>query len=392
MIVEDGDGGTRRLVTGKPRHIRYRECPKIRAARFTPADENEPLDMLTVSALAEDRRPLWDEYVRAHPHACVYHLSGWREVIRRSFGHECHYLMARNAAGKVVGVLPLTRINSRLFGHYMISLPYFTYGGPLADDATAESALLSSAFDIANTQGCRHVELRCQRQLPEQGGKALTLREDKVTMLLPIADTPEGLKKQISSQRRSQIRKAEANNPVIRVGGAEVLDDFYSCFAQNMRDLGTPVYSKTFFAEMLREFPDNIVLVGVRVDGRPAGAAFLIGFRDSMEVPWVSTMREFNPMHINALLYWELLKVAQSRGHKCFDFGRSTRDAGTYQFKRQWGAQPTQLYWHYWVRPGASMPNLTPHNPKLALAVRLWKHLPVPVANTLGPWIVRDLP
>ena len=92
------------------------------------------------------------------------------------------------------------------------------------------------------------------------------------------------------------------------------------------------------------------------------------------------------------LLYWEALKHAIEQGGRRFDFGRSTTDSGTYRFKRQWGAQPTQLYWHYWLPRSAALPALNPDNPKYRLAIRLWQRLPLAVANRLGPRIVRYLP
>jgi FemAB-related protein (PEP-CTERM system-associated) len=220
----------------------------------------------------------------------------------------------------------------------------------------------------------------------------MAIRDDKVAMLLPLADTQDGLLKQLSSQRRSQIKRARAADPQCQQGGLELLPDFYAVFARNMRDLGTPVYGRTFFANILRRFPQFASLLVVRVGGRPAGAALVIGYRDSMEVPWVSTIRDYNSLNINALLYWEMLQLARCRGYRIFDFGRSSKDSGTYNFKSQWGAKPRQLYWHYWLPPGGAMPGLTPTSGKFAVAVRVWKRLPLAIANRLGPSIVKNLP
>jgi FemAB-related protein (PEP-CTERM system-associated) len=211
-------------------------------------------------------------------------------------------------------------------------------------------------------------------------------------MHLALEATTELMFKRLTSQRRAQIRKAEKAGIELRRGGPELLEDFYAVFARNMRDLGTPVYPRRFFLEILRRFPDHAVIVAARVGDRPAGAAFLLRYRDRIEVPWVSTLREFNRVNANTLLYWELLKVAIERGCGTFDFGRSSKGSGTFEFKKQWGAEPVQLYWHYWLAPGTGLPGLTPANPRFALAIRAWQRLPVPVANLLGPLIVKDLP
>lgn len=346
------------------------------------------MSSITITEVGSETATEWDAFVEAHPDAKVYHLSGWRDIVGRSFGHRTHYLMARKAGGAVTGVMPLVRIKSRLFGHYMVGLPYFTYGGPLTADDASCNQLMRAAEEIARAQGCTHLETRCQAPLSD-GSR---LREDKVTMLLPLADTPEGLRKQLTSQRRSQIKRAQAAGPQCLQGAEELLDDFYTVFARNMRDLGTPVYGREFFANILARFPQYARLLVIRVDGKPAGAAFVIGYRELMEVPWVSTIREYNSLNINALLYWEMLQLAQSRGHRVFDFGRSSKDSGTFKFKSQWGAKPQQLYWHYWLPAGGAMPGLTPSSGKFALAVKVWQRLPLAIANRLGPGIVKNLP
>lgn len=97
-------------------------------------------------------------------------------------------------------------------------------------------------------------------------------------------------------------------------------------------------------------------------------------------------------MSPNMLLYWSVLKFSCETGYRFFDFGRSTLGEGTYQFKKQWGAQSIQLYWHYWLREYGKLPELNPKNPKYQLAIRVWKKLPVSVTRILGPHIAKNLP
>jgi len=342
---------------------------------------------MRIEALRAEDEAAWDAFVRAHPAASIYHLSGWRHLIAEVFGHGSHYLLGRDTAGAIAGVLPLVRQRG-LFGDYLISLPYFTYGGPLGVDEAAETALLHAGGELARELGVSHVEFRSFAVREP----AWPVRTDKVSLHRPLAADEDGLWKSLSSQRRRQVKKAQDGKAEILHGGAELLDDFYTVFAQNMRDLGTPVYGRGFFAAMLARFPEAARILSVRREGRAAGAAFLIGFRDRIEVPWVSTVREMNTHFVNTLLYWEQLRYAVNAGYRVFDFGRSSLDSGTYAFKRQWGAEPVQLYWQYWLAPGRGMPGLTPSSPKFRLAVRAWQHLPLAIANRLGPRIVKDLP
>jgi FemAB-related protein (PEP-CTERM system-associated) len=163
-------------------------------------------------------------------------------------------------------------------------------------------------------------------------------------------------------------------------------------FARNMRDLGTPVYDMRFFEEVCRTFPDQTRVLVVRSAGQPVAASIVHWLGTTMQVPWASALRESNPLSANVFLYWQMLKLAIERGATTFDFGRSTVDSGTFRFKQQWGAQPQQLHWHYWMRSGGAPPMLNPSNPKYRLAVAGWQRLPLAIANRLGPMLVRNLP
>ncbi len=330
----------------------------------------------------------WDDFVSRHPQASTYHLSGWRKVIGELFGHQCYYWLAEDHDGRVIGVLPTVRLRSTLFGDFMVSMPYFTYGGVLSSDDVVGNQLMKTASEKAQELGVTHIEFR---DLERRSGYE-NVRTDKVTMHLPLPRKADELWSLLSSERRNRIKKSQKTGAVTEIGGKDFVADFYEVFARNMRDLGTPVYSREFFDRMLSEFPELITIVVTRFEGKPVAAAILMHHTDAMEVPWVSSVSDLNHMSFNILLYWECLKFAIEKGKKVFDFGRSSIGSGTYTFKKRWGATERQLYWHYWLREGQGMPNLTPHNPKYQAAVKVWQKLPLFVANALGPVIVKNLP
>jgi FemAB-related protein (PEP-CTERM system-associated) len=211
-------------------------------------------------------------------------------------------------------------------------------------------------------------------------------------MTLDLPSSSEALWKSFDSKLRAQIRRPQKAGATYRLGGAELFSDFYAVFARNMRDLGTPVYPRAFFREILGEFAREARICIVDLAGRPVAAGLVLTHRSTMEIPWASSLREANRESVNMLLYFAVLEAAVKAGCKQFDFGRSTKDAGTYRFKAQWGAQPQQLNWHYWLAHGQTPPQISPSNPKYRLAIALWRRLPLPIANFLGPHIVKNLP
>jgi serine/alanine adding enzyme len=342
--------------------------------------------MVTLCGAADDNA--WDNYVRSAPHASSYHLSAWRRIIQECFGHRTYYLMSENAAGHINGVLPVVRLKSRLFGDFMVSLPYVNYGGPCADDESVADELIAECVRIAARERIDHVELRADASTDF----GLRMRSAKVSMRLSLPDSADALWKSFPSKLRSQIKRAQQEDMTVQIGREALLDSFYDVFAANMRDLGTPVYSKGFFGKILRELPDSSCICAVYLGQTPVAAGFLVSFRDAIEIPWASSLRRYSRLSPNMLLYWSVLKHACESGHKLFDFGRSSPDSGPYRFKAQWGASPISLNWHYWVRDGNELPDLSPRNPKYQLAIRMWQRLPVTLTKLIGPPIVRNLP
>jgi serine/alanine adding enzyme len=340
---------------------------------------------IKISTLQDDTSA-WDEYVNANPATSLYHLAAWRDVIKKSFNHDSVYLFAHAGDMKVKGVLPLVRLKSRLFGDFMVSMPYFNYGGAVADHPSIEARLVSTANTLAADSGVDHIEYR------DDIVKADTAeRKDKVNMILPLPAEPDALWQSFSPKLRSQIKRPQRENTQVVHGRSELLDDFYRVFATNMRDLGTPVYGKDFFRNILEAFPLQSSIMTVRLDNHPVAAAFLLGYRETLEIPWASTLRNVNQISVNMLMYWEILSFAIKQKYKYFDFGRSSIDSGTYKFKKQWGAQPKQLYWHYWLN-NRDMPTLNPTNPKYKIMINIWKRLPLWVTKLIGPAIVKNLP
>jgi serine/alanine adding enzyme len=345
------------------------------------------IDRLAIEQLSSGQEELWDTFVEACPNGSVYHCTVWRKLIKELFGHESFYLYARSDDGAIIGVLPLIRLKSRLFGDFLISVPYVNYGGAIATTVAVEEALMKAAVTLAQDLGAGHIEFRDNRPRGDW-----PVRTDKVAMELPLPAEADELWSSLSSKVRAQIKRPIKEGVTVAEGGKELLPNFYRVFSRNMRDLGTPVYPRQLFTLILQTFPQHARIIVLKLEGKPVAASFLLGFRGRLEIPWASSIGEFNRLGVNMLLYWESLKAAISDGYGVFDFGRSTVDSGTYRFKKQWGAQQKQLYWHYWLPVGQDIPQLTPRNPRYRLAVGVWQHLPLWLANHLGPRIVRNLP
>jgi FemAB-related protein (PEP-CTERM system-associated) len=313
-------------------------------------------------------------------------LPQWFTAIEQAYGHAPVYLQAEDAAGRRA-VLPSFLVRHRLFGSVVASMPFLDAGGPCGASDELARVLVEALVAEAARLGAARVELRCTRPM-DTSAPVMT---DKVNLVLALPPAADALWRRLDGKVRNQVRKAERSGLAVEFGGAEKLDDFYRVFAVNMRDLGSPVHSTGFFAAVLEAFGPRARVGLVRKGAAPIGGLIALTFQDTVAVPWASSLREYRMLCPNMLLYWEAIRTACADGLRRFEFGRSSRDSGTYRFKRQWGGLEEPLFWYsvpIASRRGGGLGRLVGRESRL---VRAWQRLPVALARRLGPRIRRYL-
>jgi len=348
---------------------------------------------LTIEEIEDNELSLWDSYVLNHPESNLYHLTSWRDVISQTYGHSAIYIAAKNNS-RICGVLPTIRIKHFIFGDSLTSIPFFDSGGILADTPEIEKLLLKKICSIGSAIKTHKIELRSLSKLKDfdkdssiskiEDWKS-TVQTNKVCMRLQLSASSEEMMKSFKSKLRSQIKKPIKEGLTAKIGSAELIDDFYKVFLVNMRDLGSPVHSKELIENTLKIFKKSSRLVIVYRKTKPVAGSVIIGFKNVLMNPWASSLREYSKLSPNMLLYWAMLEYGCDNGFKYFDFGRSTPGEGTYNFKKQWGATPLQLYWHYLSVDENENQSAPPS--KFDKAIELWKKLPVPLTGYLGPHV-----
>jgi FemAB-related protein (PEP-CTERM system-associated) len=266
-------------------------------------------------------------------------------------------------------------------------MPFLDGGGPRATSSDLEARLLTRLLNEARRIGAQQVDIRSSRRLPI----AVTPLEHKVRLVLPLATDPDQVLKKVDRAARSQIRKAERVGLSIDVGGREYLDAFYDVFAVRMHELGSPVHSRGFFEAILDHFGHHASVAVVSKGSIRIGGLVSVAYDEVLTVPWASCLREYSSLCPNMLLYWETIRAACREGFTRFDFGRSTRDSGTYRFKRQWGAQEEPLFWYTIPLTVHQEDEPSARSGAVDFAVRAWRQLPLGLTRRLGPGVRRYL-
>jgi FemAB-related protein (PEP-CTERM system-associated) len=342
-------------------------------------------ETLSVVALTDATRTRWDEFVRELPQATFFHLAGWRDVLERACGHRTHYLMVERG-GSIEGVLPLAEVRSRLFGHALISTPFCVYGGVAAATAAAREALENEAAQLAKRLGVDYLELRNITASRADWRK----KNLYVTFRKPISADDEENMTAIPRKQRAMVRQGIKAGLVgeIDVG----VDRFYRAYSESVRNLGTPVMSRRYFAILREVFGDACEVLTITQKGALVSSVMMFYFRDEV-LPYYGggTALAHGKNAGNDFMYWDLMCRAARRGVRVFDYGRSKRDTGSYHFKRHWGFEETPLEYQYYLVKSREIPNLSPTNPSYRMLIATWRRLPLPIANALGPIVARHL-
>lgn len=323
----------------------------------------------------------------AETRASLFHRPAWLQAVAAGTGQRAAGLVAERM-GVLTGWLPLTEVRSALFGKALVSSGFGVGGGIVADGEEAAKALGTAAQDYAIRGGFAGIELR-GGPIPEGWD---TWNDKHCGFERPLANDDEAELTAIPRKARAEVRKGLGFGHRVTIGrGAVDLAAHYACYSASVRNLGTPVFPKRLFAAMLEAFPDSSDILTVWQGDTPL-ASVLSFYHDGAVMPfWGGGEFAARAARANEVMYYELMLHAPRQGMTRFDFGRSKTGSGPFAFKKNWGFDPQPLTYGAWTAPGAPPRNIDPTDASYSRKIELWKKLPLPIANMLGPWIARGL-
>jgi FemAB-related protein (PEP-CTERM system-associated) len=326
----------------------------------------------------------WDRFAAACPEATFFHRSAWRSVLSSVFGHAPYFLFVEEA-GEVLGVLPLARQRSLLFGDALISTPFGVYGGVAASEPRARAALEDAAIELGERLGVDHIEFRNLEPRRDDWVR----HASHATFRRPIVDDAEQNLLAVPGKQRAEVRKGIRRQLV--AGPEQDIDLCWRLYARSVHRLGSPVHTRRYFHELKQAFGDDIEVFTVRRDGEPVACALNLYFRDEVAPYYIGSNPRGRDGEVHPFMYWSIMNHAASRGARVFDFGRSAEGTGGWAFKKNFGFEPHRLAYEYRLVRGKQVPDANPNSPRYRMIVETWRRLPPWLADTLGPWAARQI-
>lgn len=350
-----------------------------------PTDGRSGVRLKELSEAASDQ-DRWDAFVLAHPEGTFFHRAGWRSVIGKVFGHGLRYVYTERD-GDITGVLPLVHLRSRIFGSALVSTPFCVQGGPLATDPDSLDRLRTYAVAEMERLGVRSLEFRLNEASGTPGWVART--DQYAVFRRSISENDEQNLKSVPRKQRAVIRKS-LESALVTTSEPDI-KRFHRIYSESLRNLGTPAFPHSYFQALVDEFGEACEITTVAFEDQPVSTVLSFFFRDEVLPYYGGAVPLARSCGAYDRLYWEVMRRAAARGCRVFDFGRSKVGTGSYAFKKNWGFMPQPLTYEYRLLPGASLPDLNPLNPKYKHYIAAWKRLPLPIANLVGPYLVRSL-
>lgn len=341
-----------------------------------------------VRKLEQDQPAAWDEALASS--AAFTALDPWSQLIRQTYGYAVHRFEAIQN-DEVTGVLVLTHVRHPIFGNYLATSPFGSYGGFAFTTDEARNALLATARKLSDELNVAYCVLRF---LDDGDAPPSPWVQHPIyaTYFIDLPRNAEELWGRFGSQHRKHTRQALRKGFQIQFGRLDLLDDAYEALARSMHELGSPYHSKRYLRGMANLLGDDLEFAVVRdAKGTLVGAAALVYQGGTASNLHANILRDFRTEYAGEFLYWSLLEHYCQKGLRVCDMGRSLNGSGNETYKLKWRPRKVPLAYWYYLPKGGPIPELNQKSAKFQLAIRVWKLLPSFVVRTLGPHLIRGI-
>lgn len=317
-------------------------------------------------------------------------LDSWTRLVKEIYGYETYRFEAVQD-NEATGILALTHVRHPVFGNYLATSPFGSFGGFAFSSLEARDELLKKAQRLA---GELKVEYAVVRFMDEGNTPPPPWMQNPIysTYLIDLPSNPEDLMKDFGHQHRKHTRQSLRKGFKVQFGHLEFLDETYEALARSMHELGSPYHSKKYLWTMASLLDDNLEFVVIKdVKDALVGSAVLAYHGTTATNLHANILHKYRSEYAGECLYWNILAHYIQRGIKVCDMGRSLNGSGNEIFKFKWKPRKVPLAYWYYLPKGGPIPVLNQKSAKFQLAIWMWKQLPAFAVRALGPYLIRGI-
>jgi CelD/BcsL family acetyltransferase involved in cellulose biosynthesis len=325
--------------------------------------------------------PAWLAFVEGSHTATVFHHPAWLRLLSTQYDYGLHACCIEGDNGIEAGI-PIARIESRLTGRRLISLPFSDICAPVLAAGAEAAAAGALAEELAGERQRTGLDLTVHGPVP--GAPEAFSQPRFFRHLLPLAgDLAEVESRYSKSQVKRGIKKARREGlGVERRTDRAALDAFYALHLRTRKKLGVPTQPKRFIRRFGELFDAGLGFIELVLDdGRPIAAAVFLTYNGTLTYKYGASDERELGKRPNNLLFAEAIRWACESGFHTLDFGRTDIDnEGLRAFKRSWGANEEELSYTYFAdREPSAEPPL--RNRLMSATI---KHAPTGVSRLVG--------
>lgn len=336
--------------------------------------------------------PRWENLVRRHPKASIFHTVNWLRSLHDTYGYEPVVYTTSQSATELQNGIVFCRVASWMTGRRLVSLPFSDHCEPLCSSSEETRSLLAGLKNVCDEQHLRYLEVRPVCETPSrEGGHGF---KPSAKYVLHTVDLRSGIDQLFRSfdkdcvQRR--IHRAERAGMSEKVGRSEeLLKSFYAMFVATRGRHHVPPIPYLWFKNLTRLLGDSMQVRLAYRNGEPISAILTLHFRGTVYYKYGCSDTRHKRFGATPWLLWRAIEEARSQDAINFDLGRSeASNAGLLAFKNHWASQSAPLV--YWKFPEESFIDSV-DGWKLNLAKRVFSCMPNPLLRLTGRLIYRHI-
>jgi len=357
--------------------------------------------MLEILSVNPGTERLWDEFVKKNLEREYAFSLGWRNLLRDVFGYKSVYYMIAEC-GRISGIFPLYLADSGIFGARFISIPFADFGGFYFSPSVEDSVKRQAGIEILGRLNADFL-LPQGEVLPivlggpqEQSNKFL--EEIGFSVFNPYVKFKVRLDRpweEISSGfDRNIIRNLKKTNGQLSINVLRdklQLEAVYLIYLEDIRRLGSPPLPKSFFEGLWDEFYScgGFTVLTASRGGRIVGAITLIASKRTVYADLIMSRAADSGLHPKTQLYLASLRYAwNAKKYTVYDFGRTRRGSGVFEYKRKWGGWVEDIVYMQSRSDTGRTVFLDAQQLRFRAAGRIIKHLPLSILRRWG-WVLR---